>query len=315
MKRIFLAVILCLLCLSSITACGEDGNVSNSTKTVQNNPIRPVITVGSLLFTENIIVAEIYAQALETAGIPVQRRLRSGRSLVLHQELLSGTLSLYPEYTGTALSMILQISKTTNNPTTLYEQVKAEYSNRYKLEWLNPAPMSNSYAFALKRETADRLKVRTMSEFAPQAERFTLIAPTQWDESRANTDGLASLQRTYGGFGFKEVLRVPEADRYKIFNGGSEQAVLTFTTDGEIAGNNLALLEDDKQFFPIYQLAPVVRQDVLKTYPQIKTVLDGVSARLTTSTVTSMNWRVTGPSQQTVESVARNFLVLEGLTK
>jgi osmoprotectant transport system substrate-binding protein len=315
MKKIFLVATLCVVCLLNVTACGENGNTSNSTKSSQSTQTKPVVVIGSLMFTENTIVAEIYAQALENAGVPVQRRLRSGRTPALHQELLSATLSLYPEYTGTALSIVLQQPKTTNNPKTIYEQVKIEYNNRYNLQWLNPAPMNNGYAFALKRENAERLKLKTLSDFAQQAERFTLIAPAQWNNSRSGTDGLANLQRTYGGFRFKQVLLVLEAERYKTFNSADDQAVLTFTTDGEIAGNNLALLEDDKQFFPIYQVAPVIRQDILKAYPQIKDILDAVSARLTTSAITSMNWRVDGPSQQTIEAVARNFLVLEGLIK
>ncbi len=273
------------------------------------------VVVGSKNFTESILVSEMYALALEGAGIPVERKLNIGTTDIAQAAIVKGDLSLYPEYTGTALLNVLKLPKESNDSKVVYDKVATEYSKQFKLTVLDPAPMNNTNAIAVTKEAADKYKLKTLSDLSTAAKELRFAAIPDFIGPRSDTDGLGSLKKTYGGFEFKEVKSYEIPLRYKAVTSGNADAVVAFSTDGEIAGYNLVLLEDDKKNFPPYQFAPIVREDILAAYPNIKTVLNSVSAKITTAKISALNWKVDGPEKMEAVDVAKAFMKQEGLIK
>jgi len=273
------------------------------------------VIVGSKNFTESILVAELYAQALEAASIPVERKLDIGSIELTQQAITKGDISLYPEYTGTAFLSILKLTKDSNDPKVFYDKVAQEYSKQFKLSVLDPAPMNNTNAIVVTKAVADKYKLKTLSDLAPVAKELRFAAIADFVGPRSETDGLKSLQKTYGGFDFKEVKQYDIKIKYKGLQNNEADAAVAFSTDGEIAGYGFVLLEDDKKNFPPYQFAPIVREDVLAANPNLKTILNGVSAKITTAKISALNWKVDGPDKKEPVDVAKEFLKQEGITK
>ncbi|MCJ2541713.1 glycine betaine ABC transporter substrate-binding protein [Thermostichus vulcanus] len=266
------------------------------------------ITVGSKDFTEQFILGEMYALALEAAGFTVERKLNLGGTPVAHAGLLSGEIDLYPEYTGTGLLTVLKLP-TSGDPAEVYETVAREYEAQFQLIWLDPAPMNNTQALAMTRARAAELGIATLSDMAAKASELVMIGPPEF---QAREDGLPGIQATYGNFRLKEYKAVDPGLRYRGLVNGEADVAVAFGTDGEIAAFDLVLLEDDKQLFPPYQVAPVVRQDTLEANPGIAEALNALSPLLTDAVMQELNYEVSG-NQKEPADVARAFLVKAGI--
>jgi len=251
----------------------------------------------------------MYAQALEAAGFKVVRKFDLGTVDIAQAALVKGDISLYPEYTGTALLNVLKEQKTTNDPAAVYKQVATDYLSKFNLVVLDPAPMNDTNGIAVTKAVADKYNLKTLSDLSKVADQLRFAAIPDFIGPRSDTDGLGSLQKTYGGFKFKDV------KSYQALLNNQADAVVAFSTDGEISGYGLVLLQDDKQNFPPYQFAPVVRKDVLDANPKIKDVLNAVSAKVTTEKISALNWKVDGPDKQEAQDVAKAFLQSEGILK
>jgi osmoprotectant transport system substrate-binding protein len=268
----------------------------------------PTIRVASKDFTESFILGEMYALMLEDAGFPVERRINLGGTPVVQQALLNNEVDLYPEYTGTGLLTVLKLDVMTD-PQEVYDTVKAAYEEQFDLTWLDAAPMNNTQALAMTRTRADELAIATLSDLAGQAESLVLASPPEFTERE---DGLPGLQSVYGGFNFQEVLPVDPGLRYQALMNGEADVVVAFGTDGEIAANDLVLLEDDQGLWPPYQVAPVVRQELADNNPGIADALNRLAPVLTDEIMQQLNYEVSG-NQREPADVAREFLLNEGL--
>src|SRR5258708_2315719 len=156
-------------------------------------PILAQVRVGSKNFTEQFIVAEIYAQALEPAGIKVERRINLGGTLIAHKALEEKQIDLYPEYTGTMLLAVLKAEPMTDQRA-VYDKVRAEYAAK-GLVVLNQAPLNNTYNMVVRPETAAQYKLETLSDLAKAAKELKLGAGPEF---RDRKDGLPGLQAKYG---------------------------------------------------------------------------------------------------------------------
>lgn len=263
----------------------------------------PVVRVGSKNFTESFVIAEIYARALEDAGLRVERRLNLGSTQIAMAALQRGDIDLYPEYTGTALLDVLHLPPM-SDPAEIYATVKREFATRYDLEWLDRAPMNDSQGLATTQAVAEREGLRTLSQLAKAAPRLRLATI---QEFLARADGLPGLQKAYGGFAFKDVRTYDIALKYQALIQGSADVASAFTTDGTIATAHLVVLEDDKHFWPAYNVAPVVRKAALDATPAIAAVLNAVSPAITDAQAQRMNAAVEG-SHEDPADVARAFL-------
>lgn len=266
------------------------------------------ITVGSKDFTEQFILGEMYALALEAAGFTVERKLNLGGTPVAHAALQSGEIDLYPEYTGTGLLTVLKLP-TSGDPVEVYKTVAREYKERFQLIWLDPAPMNNTQALAMTRARAAELGIATLSDMAAKASELVMIGPPEF---QVREDGLPGLQATYGNFRLKEYKAVDPGLRYRGLLDGEADVVVAFGTDGEIAAFDLVILEDDKKLFPPYQVAPVVRQDTLEANPGIAKALNALSPLLTNAVMQELNYEVSGKQREPAD-VARAFLVEAGI--
>jgi osmoprotectant transport system substrate-binding protein len=266
------------------------------------------VRVGSKDFTEQFILGEMYALVLENAGFTVERKLNLGATPVAHEALLNDELDLYPEYTGTGLLTVLG-EPTSSDPQEVYDTVNQQYQEQFDLTWLEPAPMNNTQGLAMERERAAELGITTISDMAEQAGDLAMVGPPEFQERE---DGLPGIQAAYGNFELQEYIAVDPGLRYQALTGGEADVAVAFGTDGEIAAFDLVLLEDDRNLFPPYQVAPVVRQDILDANPGIADALNELSPLLTDSVMQRLNYEVSG-NQREPSDVAREFLVEEGL--
>lgn len=267
-----------------------------------------VIRVGSKDFTEQFILGEMYAQALENAGFKVERKLNLGGTPVAQAALESNEIDLYPEYTGTGLLTVLKLP-VMNDPQEVYNTVADGYLSKYNLVWLAPAPMNNTQALAMTKEGAAKYGIKTISDMAANAENLVMAGPPEFQERE---DGLPGVKAVYGDFELKEYKAIDPGLRYQALNDGQVDVVVAFGTDGEINAFGLVLLEDDKGLFPPYQVAPVVRKEILDQNPAIQEILDNISAKLTNDVMQRLNYEVSG-NQREPADVAKEFLQQEGL--
>jgi osmoprotectant transport system substrate-binding protein len=266
------------------------------------------VRVGSKNFTEQFIVAEIYAQALEAAGIKVERKINLGGTLIAHKALEEKQIDLYPEYTGTILLAVLKAPVMTD-PKAVYDKVKADYAAK-GLVVLNQAPLNNTYIMVVRPETAAQYKLETLSDLARVAKELKLGAGPEF---RDRADGLPGLKAKYG-IEFKEDLQMAIGLRYQALSGKQIDVVNGYATDGMIAALNLKRLKDDKNLWPPYYLVPVVRKEALDANPQIAEVLNRVDALLDESSMAAMNYKVDGEKEEPKE-VARAFLKAKGVVR
>lgn len=261
------------------------------------------VKVGSKNFTEELILGEMYALLIEHQGLAVERRLDLGSTQVAMAALARGDIDLYPEYTGTALLVVLK-QPPISDRAAVYDLVKREYAQRYDLTWLDPAPMNDTQALATTQATSSKLALRTLSECARLAPRLRLGAPHEFLE---RPDGLPGLVKAYGGFAFAKVVPVDIGLKYRALESGDVDVVVAFGTDGQIDADHLVLLEDDRHFFPPYSVAPVVRTQTLAAHPFIMNALNHVAPLLTDAVMRKLNYEVDGQKQEPAD-VARSFL-------
>lgn len=266
------------------------------------------IHVGSKNFGEDITIAEIYAAALERAKLPVQRHMNLGSTQIATAAMQRGDIDLYPEYTGTGLIDVLHLPPM-HDAKRLFATVKARYEKTYNATWLQPSPVNDSQGLCTTQEIAKRYGLATLSDCAKAAPQLRLAAVPEFV---ARADALPGLQTFYGGFRFKDVKTFDIGLQYEALQHGNADVATAFTTDAQIAVNNLVVLRDDKGFWPPYNVAPVVRTAALREHPQIASVLNNVSPLLTDDAVRRLNLQVNVQHMDPADA-AQAFLKEHGL--
>jgi osmoprotectant transport system permease protein len=265
------------------------------------------IAVGSKDFTEQVILGEILAQAIEAkTGMQVVRRFDLGGNLA-HEALLAGELDLYVEYTGTALLAILK-SQPLTDPQAVYRRVKADYADRFKLEWTEPLGFNNTFAILVRGEDAKKLGLKTITN----ASRVS----AQWragfgQDFMSRADGFPGFARTYG-FHFQEIREMDLSLTYRALAEKQVDLIAGNSTDGLISRYGLVQLEDDRHYFPPYDAVPVARQAILLKYPELRAVLKQLGGTLTVDEMRKLNYAVDGEKRQP-KDVAREFLQRKGI--
>lgn len=267
------------------------------------------IIVGSKDFTEAYLLGEMYALVIEATGLPVERQLGIGATPIAQAALERGDIDLYPEYTSTALLTVLK-EPPMQDRDAIYLAVKTAYAERFGLTWLDPSPFNNPQALATRKDVAEAHGLATYSQLSEAAPELVIGGPPEFFERE---DGLPGLQTAYGGFQFKSIKQLDPGLRYPALLNGDLDVVLAFGTDGQIAGNDLVLLEDDKSFFTPYPVAPVVRAQILQSNPEVADALNALAPHLTNAVMQRLNWAVDGPEGGEPADVARRFLQDEGL--
>ncbi|MCC6945352.1 MAG: hypothetical protein IT335_12290, partial [Thermomicrobiales bacterium] len=272
------------------------------------------------------------ALLLEEAGISVERKLNLGGTVIAHEALLADELDIYPEYTGTGLLVVLSstvdaaTSGTAGEGATpeaaspspagstaeaVYNYVRDEYKSQFDLVWLAPTPMSNSQALAVQRAFAEEHGLSTISDLVALAADVDIVisAPVDFEERE---DGLLGLRAVYGDFD-ATVNGVAPGIKYQALMDGDANVVLAFSTDAEIAINDLVVLTDDQELWPPYNVSPVVRQAAIDANPGIPDALNALAPLITDEVMIELNGQVIGNDGLEPEIVAREFLINQGL--
>ncbi|TXR47711.1 glycine betaine ABC transporter substrate-binding protein [Phyllobacterium endophyticum] len=271
--------------------------------TAATSGLAQTVKIGSKNFTEQFVVAEIYAQALEKAGVTVERRLNLGATLIAHSALTSGEIDLYPEYTGTALAAVVK-GDLSGSADKIYKDVKDYYEKNLQLTLLEPTQINNGYAIITLPETAEKYKLKTLTDLGPASKELSFGAEGGFGERK---DGLPGLKQVYG-IEFKDFRIFAKLGiRYSALTSKNIDVSYGFSTDWQIADSSLVVLDDDKHLFPPYYLVPVIRQDALAKNPKIAEVLNKVSPLLTNEIMRDLNAAVERDKKEPKE-VAAEFL-------
>ena len=288
-----IALLICALAVLTLSSCDADSNDAQSGQTA--------VQIGSKDFTENMILGELYALALEDADIPVQRRLGLA-SAVVHEALVNGDVDLYPEYTGTGLLAVLQLPVETD-PQVVYDTVAREYLDRYDIVWLDMAAANNSQGVVVTREISEAHNITTLSDFAREAHNIRFASQGEFDHRE---DALPLLREVYGPIDFQSSTIFDNALKYEVMLAGQADAAPAYTTEGQLKNPAFVLLEDDKQAWPPYNIAPIIRAQALEQHPQIAPILNAISARLSSEVMIDLNAQVDVDGYSYTE-VARTF--------
>lgn len=265
-------------------------------------PAADTIRVGSKDFTENEIVAELYALALEDAGYDVDRIFDIAGS-VIHTSIVNDEIDLYPEYTGTGLISILQLDPITD-PQEVYDTVKEAYEDQFGLTWLDYAEANDGQGLFISKAASDEYGITTISDLQKNAENLRFASQGEFDERE---DGLPGLEKVYGPFNWKSSKIYDNGLKYNVVENDEADVAPAYTTEGRLAeADKFVLLEDDKQAWPPYNLAPVVRDSVLEENPDIPEILGRIDAALDTETITALNAQVDVDKEE-YEDVAASF--------
>lgn len=296
-KENIIAAAAALFILSAVvTACG---GAAGSQK----------LTISSKEFTEQLLLGNMYALLLDDAGFDTEFKSLGG-SNENHQAILNDEIDIYPEYTGTALLTFLEEPYDPSmSPEDVYRKVSSEYAEQFNLVWGEQTEFNNTYCIAMPEDKAQELGVSTLSELSTKTNGLVFGTVQEFME---RDDGLPGMQQMYGGFQFDEVIALDPGLKYAGIREGDIDVTTCFGTDGQISAYNLRVLEDDKNFWPPYPVAPVIRQEILDEYPEVKEVLDQLAPILDGETMSSLNWEVDGNGRE-VDEVAREFLLENGL--
>ncbi|PZL86034.1 glycine/betaine ABC transporter substrate-binding protein [Pantoea sp. ARC270] len=262
-------------------------------------------------FTEQHILSAMTVLWLKKKGFEVVPK-RNIATTIGRNALLNKQIDMVWEYTGTSLIIFNHISQPMSSQQA-YETVK-KLDAKLGLVWLDPAPMNNTYAFAMTRKRAEKEGISTMSQLVAKIEQVRKTDPDHnWRlgldlEFSGRSDGMKPLQKTYDlTLDRPQIRQMDPGLVYNAIRDGFVDAGLIYTTDGRVKGFDLKVLEDDKHFFPSYNVTPVVRQDVLASHPGLDTALNQLSAQITDEAITELNKRV-DIDHQSPEKVARDFL-------
>jgi osmoprotectant transport system permease protein len=255
------------------------------------------VAIGSKDFTESALLAEIVAQMLETRGVSVERRFELGGNLP-HEALVAGTLDLYPEYTGTSYTAILHHAPITD-PRAVYDQVKQEYAQKFKVAVSEPLGFENTFAILVRGEDARRLNLKTISEAASQSPRWRAGFGQDF---MSRDDGYPGFSKTYG-LKFSEVREMDLSLTYIALSSRQVDLIAGNSTEGRITTLDLFQLVDDRHYFPPYEAVYLVRQDSLTRVPALQEVLTKLANAVSTDETRRLNYEIDGKKRDPKEVV------------
>jgi len=289
-KLLALQLISVLMVAGIITGCSAG---SKSTKTT--------IKVGSKNFTESLILGEVYSEALEHAGYKVERKFNLGDAIV-HTSLVSGQIDLYPEYTGTGLLSILK-EQPKYDSKEVYDEVAAKYKEKFKLIWLTPSTANDSQGLVITKKASDQYDIHTISDLQKNASKIRFASQGEFDK---RADGLPALAKIYGDFKFKDEKLYDNGLKYSVLTNDKADLAVAYTTEGQLTDTQFVVLTDDKHAWPPYNVAPVVREEILTKNADVKDILNKVTAKLDNKTLIKLNAEVDIDKKE-YKAVAKEF--------
>ncbi|SPL64363.1 glycine betaine ABC transporter substrate-binding protein OsmF [Ochrobactrum soli] len=286
-----------------------------------SNPAQSQVVVSSKIDTEGGVLGNIILAMLNANGIQTTDRIQLGATPVVRKAIVAGEIDIYPEYTGNAAFFFNKADDPLwKDPAKAFETAKKLDYDANKIVWLSPSPANNTWGIALRKDVADENKLTSLSDFGKYASgggKVILAASSEFVNSAA---ALPAFKTAYG-FTLKQdqLITLSGGDTAATIAAAANQtnganAAMVYGTDGGIAPSGLVVLEDDKHVQPVYQPAPIIREDVLKKNPKIEELLKPVFAKLDLTTLQELNGRVQLGGEP-AKAVAEDFLKKNGFLK
>ncbi|MDN5347749.1 MAG: osmoprotectant transport system substrate-binding protein [Clostridia bacterium] len=290
-----------------LTGCGpglteEKGAALNGGKLV----------IASQNYAEPQILSEMIKQLLEAKlHIAVDHKRNFQGSTAVHQAMEAGDVQMYVSYTGTQFTGILgmKVTEEWKDRRKVYEYVRDRFHEKYKVKVFEPFGFNNTYALAVRRETAEKLNLKKASDLAPHSKNMAIATDPTFQERKG--DGWDDLAKTYG-YNFKKVVGMAYDLMYQALKSGDVDAAVAYSTDGRIPAYDLVILEDDRKFFPPYDAVLFMKEEVLQQNPEVEKIIAPLIGSFTEETIAKLNSRVDVEKKEPAE-VAREYLKEKGL--
>src|ERR1700674_2492837 len=261
------------------------------------------IVIGSKFFTEQVVLAELLAQHIEArTGIHVERKTNLGGTLLVHKAMQAGQVDLYVEYTGTALNAVLNESPT-GDSSAVYQRVKQLYGQRFNFEVTEALGFENTFAMVIRGEDARQPHLQHMSDLVPVAPRWRIGVGFEFLE---RSDGFRGWSERYGLHFAQQPSVMDLGLIYRALQDHKVDIVARNSTAGVIDSLHLAILEDDRHYFPPYDAVPIVRRATLEKFPQLRGALAELGGKISGSDMRHLNYLVDG-EQRDVAAVVREY--------
>lgn len=292
-KKRITAVFLLACMVFGLSACGK------------KEPVR----IASKPMTEQYILTELIGQLIEAEtdyDVEITKGVGGGTTNI-HPALVKGEFDLYPEYTRTAWLNVLKKEEMEKDDEKLYEQLQAEY-DALGLAWTGLYGFSNTYGLAVRQDTADRYGLSTYSDLAAASGELVFGGNPDYIELET---GYARLCEAYH-MQFKDTRQMEIALKYEALTNEEVDVINAFTTDAQLAANDLVLLTDDNMFFETFDAGTVVRKEALEKYPELKGVLEKLNGLISEEEMQQLNYEVEVNGREDKEA-AKEFLERKGL--
>ncbi|UKA58203.1 glycine betaine ABC transporter substrate-binding protein [Arthrobacter sp. FW306-2-2C-D06B] len=293
----------------SLTACG--GSASSSTDTAKGKELDGLTGVfGAKDFSEQFILSNIASQVLNAHGAKTTTNTKVVGSANVRTAFETGQFAGYWEYTGTSWITYNKQTTPIKDKKEMFDAVKATDAKK-GIAWLDPAPLNNTYAFAIREDKAKELNIKSLSDIAKlPAKEQTFCMESEFS---TRDDGWPGLKKAYGLSPDAKVSMLDTGVIYTATQKGQDcNFGEVFETDGRISALKLQVMQDDKQFFPIYQGALTIKADMLAKYPAIADIMAKVSPKLTTEVMQKLNAKADVDGDDP-DKIASDWLKSEGL--
>lgn len=309
-----LVLLVAVVLIFGFSGCGGDTPSAPADNEEEAVEQKPPIVVSSKTFPEALTLGYLTYEFLRDRGYEVVDETGLGEVAVIRPAIEAGEVDIYWEYTGTGLMNVMQHDEVVTDPEETFELIKDWDLENNNLVWLDYAPANNTFVLFISQEMHEQYgwtKLSELAEFVGQGEEPVALATSaEWME---RADGLPNFQEHYN-FEFRsdDIMVVELGLTYQAVGAGQADVGIGDATEGRIASFDLVVLEDDKLFFPAYNPAPVVRKEILETYPELEDELQELTSLLDLETLTMLNKKVAVENLQP-ENVAKDFLVEKAL--
>lgn len=269
------------------------------------------VVIASKPMTEQFILSEMMAALIQenTEIMVEQKQGIGGGTSNIHPAMISGEIDMYPEYTGTGWLFVLK-EEAINDPDEIYENVRAKYDSEYGIHWTGKYGFNDTFGIAMKKDKAESMGIATYSDLAAKSSELTFGAEYDFYERE---DGLPGLTDVYG-FDFGKTAELDIGLKYQAIGADEVDVINVFSTDGRLQQEGLVVLVDDKQFFPDYHAATLIRNETLEMYPELGSVLEMLTGQISNEEMIYMNYLVEIEKKDPA-NVAKDFLMEKGLLK
>ena len=300
---------ICIIVIIVLVSCLALGSLAASGAGTKK------IVVGAKDFTEQYVLGNLMTLLLQENGFQVEEKFGTAAAIA-RAGLISGQIDLIPDYTGTASAVYFKYPEKISDPVKLYKMVKKDDLEQNNMVWLGRTTFNNTYALAIKKNMIETMgtSISSLTEYVNKDPEKVLFAVNHNFYEREK-DGIFGMAEYYGmNILRKNVKAMDTGLTYEAIDRDQVDVAMVFGTDAKLRKFDLLVLEDDKHFFPIYNVSIVIRKDILDKYPEIEEILLPITQLIDTETMINLNYGVDGEGKP-AKMVAEEFLKEKGLIK